>query len=174
MPAIRNVHRRTIDASAEKVGALLDQLGSDSDRLWPKQYWPPIRFDRPLAVGADGGHGPIRYRVTAYEPGRRVRCTFDPRMGVDGYHEAVVEAIGSDRCVLRHELQGQASASMYVRWTFIIRCFHDALIEDLLDNAERAATGTVLHPARWSAWVRLLRRLPLRIRPPAPTPASVR
>ncbi|UNO43730.1 DUF2867 domain-containing protein [Streptomyces sp. MST-110588] len=35
-----------------------------------------MRFDRPLGVGAYGGHGPVRYRVSAYDPGRRIRFDF--------------------------------------------------------------------------------------------------
>lgn len=35
----------------------------------------------------------------------------------------------------------------------------DAVVEDLFDNAEREATGTVVRPAVWSSRVRVLRRL---------------
>ena len=33
------------------------------------------------------------------------------------------------------------------------------VVEDLFDNAEREATGTVVRPAAWSSRVRVLRRL---------------
>jgi hypothetical protein len=46
---------------------------------------------------------------------------------------------------------------MVLGWPLAVRWLHDALIEDLLDNAELAATGTVRRPARWSPWVRMLR-----------------
>ena len=36
---------------------------------------------------------------------------------------------------------------------------HDAVVEDLLDNAEREATGSVSRPASWSPRVRVLRCL---------------
>ena len=36
---------------------------------------------------------------------------------------------------------------------------HDAVIEDLFDNAERETPGTVIRPATWSPRVRVLRRL---------------
>ena len=81
---IRNVHERVINAPIESLGALLDGLGQKDDRLWPSQSWPPMVLDRPLAVGADGGHGVIRYYVSEYEPGRRVRFTFRPRTGIIG------------------------------------------------------------------------------------------
>ena len=40
-----------------------------------------------------------------------------------------------------------------------IDTLHDAVVEDLFDNAEREATGTVVRPAAWSSRVRVLRRL---------------
>lgn len=61
---IRNVHERVINAPIEALGALLDGLGQKDDRLWPSQSWTPMVLDRPLAVGADGGHGVIRYYVS--------------------------------------------------------------------------------------------------------------
>ena len=67
---IRNVHERVINAPIEPLGALLDGLGQKDDRLWPSQGWTPMVLDRPLALGADGGHGAIRYYVSEYEPGR--------------------------------------------------------------------------------------------------------
>jgi len=156
--AIRNVHERTIEAPADEVGALLDAVGRDGDRLWPSPPWVPMRLDGPVAVGAAGGHGPVRYRVTEHEPGRRVRFAFDPKLGLMGYHELTVEPAGGGRCMVRHVLAGEATGSMRVLWPLAVRWLHDAVLEDLLDNAERETTGTVASPARWSGWVRFLWR----------------
>lgn len=154
---MRNVHQRMIAAPAVQVGALLDELGSDRDRLWPSPAWPPIRFDRPLAVGADGGHGDVRYVVSGYEPGRRVECRFLPVTGLTGFHALEVEPIDGNSCLLRHELVGQPRGRMRLVMPLVVRWLHDAVLEDLLDNAERAVTGTVARPYRYSPWVRLLR-----------------
>ena len=40
-----------------------------------------------------------------------------------------------------------------------IEPLHDVVVEDLFDNADREATGTVVRPAAWSSRVRVLRRL---------------
>ncbi|HEX4721710.1 MAG TPA: hypothetical protein VH333_04295, partial [Pseudonocardiaceae bacterium] len=72
-----NVHQREYPVLPHQLGALLDTVGRPHDRLWPG-HWPAVEFDRPLAVGACGGHGPIRYTVTDYQPGQRVECRFDP------------------------------------------------------------------------------------------------
>ena len=106
---IRNVHERTINAPAQALAPLLDGLGGDGDRLWPGEHWVPMVLDRPLAVGADGGHGAIRYRVVEYEPGRRVRFLFHPSTGIAGIHELSVEELGAQRCRVRHVLLGAGS-----------------------------------------------------------------
>ncbi|MGW7821961.1 DUF2867 domain-containing protein [Streptomyces puniciscabiei] len=154
---IRNVHERTIEAPAQAVGALLDRLSSPQDPIWPSPAWPPMRFDRPLGVGADGGHGFVRYRVTAHEPGRRIRFDFNPP--VSGHHEFVIEPLAPERCLVRHTLQLQRRGRMAVRWALAVRWMHDTVVEEVFDNAARAATGTAVSPARWSPWVRLLHRV---------------
>ncbi|MGD7789587.1 DUF2867 domain-containing protein [Propionibacteriaceae bacterium Y1700] len=156
---MRNVHERVIEAPAGEVGALLDNLGSDQDELWPSVAWDPLELDRPLAAGADGGHGPIRYRCDRHEPGRLVRFVLDgEKTGISGWHALTVEDLGDGRCRVRHELEVEpAGALMAAVLPTVIIPIHDAMLEDLLDNAERAVTGSVRTPARWTPWVRMLR-----------------
>jgi hypothetical protein len=77
--------------------------------------------------------------------------------GVEGGHRLEVEPAETGAVVLRHVAEGRMSGRMLVAWPLVIRPLHDALLEDLLDHAELAVTGTVTGPARWSPWVRLLR-----------------
>ncbi|GAA3394776.1 DUF2867 domain-containing protein [Cryptosporangium minutisporangium] len=163
---MRNVHSRELAASPSAVAPLIDGLAGPDDAFWPTG-WPPLRFDGPLGVGASGGHGPIRYSVTEYEPGRRLRCAFDPAIGVRGYHEFRVEPMDVGRVRLVHEIDAALRGGMRLGWPLAIRWLHDALIEDAFDNAERVTTGAVASPHRWSLWVRLLRkrggRRPMRV-----------
>ena len=115
-----------------------------------------MRFDRPLAVGASGGHGVIRYDVTAYEPGRSVTFTFGPGVGLTGTHRFEVEAVAEDRSVLRHTIEASTYGWMRLGWPVAVRWLHDALLEEALDNAEEALTGTVRAPYRRTMWVRVL------------------
>lgn len=152
---VRNVHTRRLDASASAGGALLDTAGSENNRLWPRN-WPRMKFDQPLRVGVHGGHGPIRYFVEAYEPGKRVQFRFTGPRGFEGYHALDVEPEGDSACVLRHVIEMEARGVGILSWTVVFRPLHDALIEDLLDRAERELElGTPRTP--WSPWVRLLR-----------------
>ncbi|GAA3840548.1 hypothetical protein GCM10022243_03670 [Saccharothrix violaceirubra] len=148
---IENVHARQVPDAP----TLLDRMME----LWPADHWPPLRLDRPLGVGADGGHGFVRYTCTAYEPGARVEFTFAPGLGLVGTHTLYVVPGG-----LRHVLRGKATGSMRLWWPLAIRWLHDALMEDLFDNAEKAAGRTPARPVRWSWWVRKLRKFPLRPR----------
>ena len=154
-----SIHKRRFDASREAAGALLDGLASENDALWPGDRWPAQRFDRPLGAGAKGGHGPIRYEVAAYEPGRRVDYRFLPEgVGLSGSHWFEVVPNG-DGVVLRHVIDGSAGLLAWLRWQVVFRWLHDALVRDALDNAESKLTGRVERPARYNRWVRLLRRV---------------
>lgn len=169
-----NHHERTIGAPAEQVGALLATLGQAEDLLWPTPAWGPMLLDGPVGMGTRGGHGPIRYEVSAYEPGELVRFSFEPRVGIDGYHEFSVVPSSPDRCVLRHLLTGKLRGRMRVLMPLVIEPLHDALAEDLLDRAEFATTGRIACPARWSQRVRSLRRLTERRPRAVPVPERAR
>mgnify|MGYP000886025293 CR=1 FL=1 len=156
---IRNVHERVVDAPIERLGALLDGLGRKGDRLWPSRNWPPMVLDRPVSAGGEGGHGAIRYHVTEYEPGARVRFAFDPATGIEGAHELSLDALDERRTRIRHVLIGRTRGAMRLMFSAAVEPLHDAVIEDLFDNAERETTGTVVRPATWSPRVRVLRRL---------------
>lgn len=160
---VLNVHERLLDAPASHVGALLDSLSSADDALWPHRDWPAMRFDRPLGVGAVGGHGPIRYTVEEYTPGRQVRFRFTGPRGFDGTHAFHVEPSDGGRTLLRHVIDMEATGPAPLSWTLLYRPLHDALLEDALDRAERAVGGTP-RPRAWSRWVRILRWLVARAR----------
>ncbi|MFE1176229.1 SRPBCC family protein [Streptomyces sp. NPDC058773] len=156
---VYNVHERVLTVPEAEAGLLLDGLSGDSDPLWPGRDWPPMRLDGPLASGAAGGHGPVRYTVAAHVPGRWVRFLFTAPRGFHGFHEFTVHPLGPDRTLLRHTLAMHARGGARFSWPLVFRPLHDAVLEDGLDRAERACTGRVARPARWSGYVRLLRRL---------------
>jgi hypothetical protein len=157
--AMKNIQSRVIDAPASTVGALLDRIASDDDPIWPAPAWPPIRLDNALRPGSRGGHGPIRYTVVAYEPGRLIRFAFDPVMRTTGYHEFRAEPVDAGRTRVVHVLTGTPRPGTWLRWIVAIRWLHEALLRDLLDNVEQAATGSALPRRRWTPWVRVVRRV---------------
>lgn len=157
MSTVLNEHERVIEAPAEVVGALLDRLSADDDPIFPTPAWAAMTFDRPLGVGATGGHGPVRYSVTEYEPGRRVRFAFTPPD--NGFHELTVEPMEEGRCRVRHVLETELLGRNRVLWPVVVRPLHDTIIEEVFDNIERAAAGGCARPVRWSPLVGLYNRL---------------
>jgi hypothetical protein len=161
---VTNVHERRLAASPGEVGRLLDTLASTRDELWPRRAWPRLELDRPLGVGAAGGHGPIRYVVEAYEPARLVRFRFTSPAGFDGFHAFQVEPGRAGKTVLRHALQMTARGRANLSWPFVYRPLHDALLEDALATAQASLRLPPDHRP-WSSWVRLLRWVVTRRKP---------
>jgi hypothetical protein len=153
---VLNIHEREIRATREQVGALIDSLASSGDLLWPKRYWPAMKFDQPLGVGAVGGHGPIRYFVEAHTPGESIKFRFTGPTGFDGYHGYEVFATSGGLVLLRHTLKMKTRGVAQISWPLVFRPLHDALIDDSLALAERSLRQPP-KVKRWSSWVRLLR-----------------
>jgi hypothetical protein len=151
-----NIHERVLDAPITRVGQLIDGLASGDDRLWPHDRWPPMRFNRPLGVGASGGHGPIRYLVESYAPGRSIRFRFIEPQGFVGTHRFEAEPIEPAKTRLRHTIEMKTAGLSWFAWALAIRPLHNALLEDLLDRAE-ASTGKQLPNRQWSCWVKIVR-----------------
>ncbi|MGB2957706.1 MAG: SRPBCC family protein [Bacteroidota bacterium] len=152
---VDNVHERRLGASPAEVGALIDSLASHRDLLWPRDMWPRMEFDRPLAVGATGGHKPIRYSIETYQPGQSIRFRFLGPKGFDGFHGYEILPAG-DGAILRHTLEMQTYGLALVTWPLMFGPMHDALLEDSLARAE-ASVGLTPTVRRWSPWVKLLR-----------------
>ena len=163
---VLNIHERALPESPQRVSTLIDALSSPEDALWPNQSWPRMTFDRPLRVGADGGHGPIRYFVEAYIPGQRIRFRFSGPRGFDGHHEFAIVGSSAKSCVLRHTLEMITRGPALVSWPFVFRPLHNALIEDSLAVAQ-ASLGHTPRVQPWPARVRILRWLASRGRAPA-------
>lgn len=157
--AVVNVHRRRLVASLEHAEPLIDGLAGEEDRLWPTSRWPRMRFDRSLGAGAEGGHGPIRYTVTHYQPGRWVRFRFSRPPGFDGFHEYTVDRDDTGTGVLiTHLLAMHPRKAARLTWPLVYRPLHNALIEDSLDRAA-SAMGQAVAENRWNPRVRALRWL---------------
>jgi hypothetical protein len=169
---VLNIHQRLLHATPERVGALIDSLASPHDALWPRG-WPRMKLDRPLAVGAVGGHGPIRYVVEAYTPGESVRFRITSPKGFDGWHGFEVLEATPAHSVLEHRIEMRVRGRGAFTWFFAIRQLHDVCVEDVLSRAQESL-GNTPKPVPRPAYVRLLLWLAAR-RPAAPrNPAGSR
>lgn len=163
MNVVNNLHARQLRGSVDDVGRVVDSLAGPSDQLWPRQWWPAMRLDKSLSLGAHGGHGPIRYRVESYAPGRLVRFRFQAPRGFDGYHEYAVTGISDEVSELRHSLIMTVSGTARLTWPLLFRPLHDALIEDSLSTAAASLGDSPTGSPRWSVRVRLLRWIARRV-----------
>ncbi len=140
-----------------------------SRRKWPHApppwksrapgFWPPMLLDRPLGVGASGGHGPVRYVVEAFRPGQRVQFRFAGPRGFNGCHRFEILPTGEHSTILRHTLDMNAEGPALLSWPLVFRPLHDALLEDALARAQ-ASLGKNPLVRPWSPWVKFLRWLP--------------
>jgi hypothetical protein len=154
---IRNVHERVVNADVDAVGELVDSLSSPDDRLWPNRRWPAMRLDHGLEVGSDGGHGPVRYAVARYEPGRLAAFAFTPKFPIEGEHRVEVLPAPGDKTLLLHTIEGHPKRWLRLGWPLCFRWLHDALIEDAFDRAEAELAGVVWQPRQLPVHVRALR-----------------
>jgi len=115
-----------------------------------------MEFDRPLRVGARGGHGPIRSFVEEYVPGASIKFRFAGPTGFDGFHGYQRIKTTADTVVLRHALEMTTHGLAVLSWLVVYRPMHDALIEDSFATAE-ASLGQAPQITPWSFWVRFLR-----------------
>jgi hypothetical protein len=129
---VLNVHEREFPVPSEQVRVLIDSRSSRQDILWPRHSWPRMEFDRPLQVGAVGGHGPIRYFGERYPPSRSIRFRCTGPEGFNGHRGFEIFNIATAVCVLRHTLEMTAHGSALVSWPVVFRPIHNALIEDSL------------------------------------------
>ena len=141
-----NVHERRIAVPAALVGALLDTLASSDDRFWPHENWPAIGFDRPLQVGATGGHGTGPYTITSYTPGKHIRFEFGGAR--DGYHEFTLQETGYGACLQRHTTKARLAIKSAYRWYVQIRPLHNALIACAGRGARDHRGWNALHSIR--------------------------
>lgn len=155
---VLNIHERTYGAAPSEVAALVATLASEDDRLWPRESWPPMRFDRGLVPGARGGHGPVRYRVERADPAQEVLFRFTGPSGFEGWHAFSITSSAAARTTLRHEMRLHPRGWARLTWPLFFRPLHDALLEEAFDKAARELGSPPAHPHRRSIRVRLLRR----------------
>lgn len=154
-----NVHERLVPVPASRLGEALDRVGGPDDTWWPSPAWPAMVLEAPLAMWVRGRHGPIRYQVTEYVPGRSVAFTFDERVGLRGTHRFDVIPRDAQSSYVRHVVEGRTTGRMRLVWPLAMRWLHDAVVEDLMDRVATDAGHPPAQRARWSWWVRQIRRM---------------
>ncbi len=153
-----NIHKREINQPKERVSKLLDTLSSKNDELWPKEKWPAMVFKKGLTEGAIGGHGPIKYSIIKYIPGKFIEFSFLKPDGFAGIHKFEISEIETELTEIKHTIKAILSGKGILTWYLAIKWLHDALLEDCLDKAENKFLNERV-TTKWSFWVSMLRNI---------------
>lgn len=152
-----NIHSRILHQPKAAISALLETLATKNDGMMPIENWPAMRLKEGLKVGSKGGHGPIRYTVNKYSPGKLIQFEFTKPKGFHGLHRFEIVELENAQTELKHTIEMNTTGIGTVIWTLAIRWLHDALIEDAFDKVENHFS-TARKKTEWNIWVRILRR----------------
>lgn len=153
---VLNVHQRKVEVSKERVVALFSTLATKDDKIWPKEKWPRMKLKNGLQEGSEGGHGPIRYQITEYDPTACIVFEFQKPEGFNGVHKFEITETGLNETQIKHTIKMKTSGMGTVKWGLAIRWLHDALIEDAFDKIENQLIQKQEKTA-WNLWVKILR-----------------
>ena len=154
---IINIHKREIQQPKAELAKLFNTLATDSDMMLATDKWSPMKLDKGLQVGSKGGHGPIKYFVTEYQPEKSITFQFD-LTGFNGFHRFDITELESNKTELSHIIDMTTTGSATFKWTLAIRWLHDAYIEDAFDKVENHFTKDK-KMSKWNLWVRILRKV---------------
>lgn len=153
---VTNIHKRTINQPKDKVLKLMETLSTKEDKIWPIEKWPTMRFKDGLKVGSRGGHGIISYTIETYDSNNLIVFKFNKPDGFDGIHKFEIQEIEASITEVKHSILMRTYGLATIKWIFVIRWLHDALIEDAFDNIENVFSGNK-KVSKWSIWVKLWR-----------------
>lgn len=152
-----NIHKRTIRKPIAGLAGLLGTLATEGDMLLATDKWSPMKLDKGLQVGSKGGHGPVRYFVTDYQPEKSITFQFD-LPGFEGFHRFEMAPLNEHESELTHVIDMTTTGIATLQWVLAIRWLHDAYMEDAFDKVENHFSGDEKR-SKWSWWVRALRRM---------------
>lgn len=155
---VLNIHRRKIGIPINDVLELFKTLSTKPDKFWPIENWPPIKFINGLKIASQGGHGPIRYEITHYNPEGHIEFKFQRPHGFNGIHKFEIFELNSTTTEVKHTISMTTSGTGTLKWLLAISWLHNALIEDLLDKVENQLMLSNLK-SEWNLWVKMLRWL---------------
>ena len=154
---VLNIHKRTIHQPKSKVSELLKTLSTENDLIWPKENWPGMKFKDGIQVGAKGGHGPIRYTVEKYDPNEIIQFRFSKPIGFNGIHKFEIRELSDKQTELKHTIDMNTEGKATLKWLFVIRSLHNALLEDGFDKLENIFSNEKRR-SEWNIWVKMIRK----------------
>ncbi|SFZ92591.1 hypothetical protein SAMN05428642_102814 [Flaviramulus basaltis] len=116
-----------------------------------------MKFKNEIKVGANGGHGPIRYSVEEYNPNKIIQFRFSKPKGFNGIHKFEIKELDKKKTEIKHTIDMNTAGKGTLIWAFAIRPLHNALIEDGFDKLENNFSVDK-KSSTWNFWVKFLRK----------------
>jgi hypothetical protein len=154
---VLNIHKRILKQPKSEVTELLKTLSTENDKIWPTEKWPKMRFKEGIQIGANGGHGPIKYSVEKYNPNEIIQFRFSKPNGFNGIHKFEIKEIDGNLTEIKHTIEMNTKGTGTLKWIFGIRSLHNALIEDGFDKLE-SNFFEQQKESEWNLWVKFLRK----------------
>ncbi|WP_018622165.1 hypothetical protein [Spirosoma luteum] len=152
-----NIHKREIQQPPVELAKLFNTLATENDMMLATDKWPAMKFEKGLQVGSKGRHGPIKYFVTEYQPGKSITLQFD-MIGFNGFHKLAITELETTKTELSHVINMTTMGSATIKWALVIRWLHDAYIEDAFDKVENHFINDKKY-SEWNLWVKILRKI---------------
>lgn len=154
---IINIHKRILSLHISKVGTLLNTLATKNDMMLATDKWSPMKLDQGLKIGSKGGHGPIKYFVTDYQPEKSITFQFDVT-GFNGFHRFEINELDANQTEISHCINMKTTGFATLKWVLAIRWLHDAYIEDAFDKVENHFSEHKKN-SEWIIWIKILRKI---------------
>lgn len=154
---VLNIHKRQINQPKAELARLFKTLATENDMMLATDKWSPMKLDNGLHVGSTGGHGPIKYKVTDYQPDDSITFQFS-LPGFNGFHKFELRSLEADKTELSHVIDMTTSGIATLKWVLAIRWLHDAYMEDAFDKVENHFS-MIKKCSKWSWWVKTLRKM---------------
>jgi hypothetical protein len=120
-----------IPRPADEVYRRLAMMGGGLDDCWPLPS-VPMRVEGALAPGVRAGHGPIRYKLVAIEPGARIEWRFTMERLRGRYEYRLAPA--SDGTLVENVIDGSVIEALVEVWPSALGRLHDWVMERLFDR----------------------------------------
>lgn len=152
-----NIHSRIINQPINKIAELFETLSTETDKIWPKEKWPEMKFKDHIKVGAKGGHGPIKYAVEKYKPNKIIQFRFSKPIGFNGIHKFEINELADEKTEIKHTVDMNTVGKGTLIWILAIRSLHNSLIEDGFDKLENNFSQNK-QSSKWNFWVKFIRK----------------
>tara|TARA_R110002049_G_scaffold118559_2_gene272593 strand:+ start:1642 stop:2016 length:375 start_codon:yes stop_codon:yes gene_type:complete len=116
-----------------------------------------MKFKDGIQVGEKGGHGPIRYTVEKYDPNEIIQFRFSKPIGFNGIHKFEIRELSDKQTELKHTIDMNTEGKATLKWLFVIRSLHNALLEDGFDKLENIFSNEKRR-SEWNIWVKMIRK----------------